>query len=173
MKTAILAATTLLAATAFFGAPALAASSRTENFVHDASIGNEFEIQSSRLALTRTSQRQVRDFAEMMIADHSTLGSKLKETVAHAKLGLTPPTALDDDHQALLDELKASSASSFDRLYIADQAQAHQEAIDLFESYADDGDNESLRRLASDALPTLRKHEEMIHNLDATFVSAK
>lgn len=148
-----------------------APSAKTREFVQKASAGNQFEIESSQLALKRATQPEVKGFAEMMVADHAKAGDDLEETIAAAKINLTPSKKLDKKHQKMLDTLKSSSAANFDNAYIKTQTDVHDEAIDLFREYIASGDNSDIREFATDTLPTLEKHQETIHNLKMTSAS--
>ena len=48
------------------------------------------------------------------------------------------------------------------------QREAHSEAIALFESYAKEGDNASLKAFAQETLPALKMHKEAIEEIAAT-----
>jgi hypothetical protein len=53
----------------------------------------------------------------------------------------TLPSALDAEHQKMLDDLKAKSGKDFDQSYDQVQLKAHRDAVALFEAYAKGGDN--------------------------------
>ena len=57
------------------------------------------------------------------------------------KVKATLPTALDSQHQKMLDELKAKNGKDFDASYDQTQVKAHQDAVALFDAYAKGGDN--------------------------------
>ncbi len=158
-----LAALTLMASTALAAEP----SNKTEDFIEQATIGGMYEIESSKLALNKSVNANVKKFAQSMIDDHKAADEKLKAAID--KSGLTNvkvPTALDADHQEEIDELAQKSEAEFDDEYIDDQVDAHQKTISLFEEYAKDGDNEALKQFASDTLPTLKEHKAHIDTLD-------
>src|SRR5690349_10548755 len=70
-----------------------------DDFVTKASVANEFEIESSKLALEKSQNKKVRDFAQHMIDDHSKAGEELKSTVSDASLDTaTVKETLDDKH---------------------------------------------------------------------------
>jgi putative membrane protein len=46
-----------------------------------------------------------------------------------------------------------------------DQVDAHKDAVDLFERYAESGDNPDLKSWAGQTLPALKHHLEMAQNL--------
>jgi len=137
-------------------APPMSAPS-TSTFLTNAAVANLFEIESSKLALSKTKTEKVKSFANEMVTDHTAAGEKFKQAVADAKL--TPPAEkLDAKHQAILDDLKKKEGTAFDKAYIDAQYQGHVEAVAMFEAYAKDGDNARMKRLAGDLLPTLKKH---------------
>jgi len=164
----------VLMAVIAFGMPSFAhaePSSQTTDFVRDASTGNKFEIDSSKLAIKKTSAKEVRNFAEMMVADHTQIGDQLKKALASSGTGLSPTDKLSGEPQKTLDELTAAPASSFDNLYVQAQSKAHDDAVSAFSQYVENGDNISLRKFASDTLPTLKKHQEMVHTLTQAYMT--
>jgi putative membrane protein len=100
-----------------------------------------------------------------MVKDHQQTSAELKSLVEGGKLNVTLPTALDDEHQKKLDELKAKSGKDFDSAYDHMQMQAHEEAVALFERYARDGDNPDLKAWAAKTLPHLKEHLTMAKHL--------
>jgi putative membrane protein len=77
----------------------------------------------------------------------------------------TLPTALDTQHQKMLDELKAKNGKDFDASYDQTQVKAHQDAVALFDAYAKGGDNGELKGWAFRTLPHLREHLSMAEKL--------
>ena len=120
-----------------FAAVAATASNMSTDFVKNASIGNEFEIESSQLALTKSQSQPVKDFAQQMIDDHGKAGQTLMATLP--KSSVSPDVAtktLDSKHQHMLDKLNGLSGADFDKKYISEQTDAHKETISLFQKYA-------------------------------------
>lgn len=169
------AAAFVLTAAIGFGTPASAAepSAKTSDFVHKASEANLFEIESSNLAIQKTSAKDVKDFAQQMVADHTHMGDQMKKAITASGTNLTPASALEDEHQKTLDTLKAASAATFDNLYVQAQSKAHDEAVTLFDDYAQNGDDDVFKKLASDSLPMLKKHQEMVHDMNQSYMSTK
>lgn len=133
-----------------------AAMTTPQAFAERAASSNEFEIQSSQLALEKSQSQDVIAFAERMIADHQAAGEKM--LVAAAAEGLTPVKQLMPDHQAQLDNLTASPAEDFDAAYLGAQLAAHNEAVMLFEGYANRGAEGPLQTFATETLPKLQGH---------------
>lgn len=129
-----------------------------KEFVTAAAIANRFEIMEAQLALSLATDAKLKEFARMMVTDHTTA---LKELEAAAKAAGQPvpgTVSLDDSHQAKLNALKARKGADFDQAYRSDQKQAHQDAVALLEAYQRGGAKEPLRAWAAKALPVVRKH---------------
>jgi predicted outer membrane protein len=56
----------------------------------------------------------------------------LKSLVDGGKVKATLPSALDAEHQKMLDDLKAKNGKDFDQSYDQIQVKAHQDAVALF-----------------------------------------
>jgi putative membrane protein len=139
---------------------------KTQDFIAQAAVGNLFEIESSKIALEKAQRVDVRDFAQRMIDDHTKAGLDMKEAVANGVPGLTPPQTLDDDHQDMIKDLQEADLDDFDEDYIEMQVDAHDDAVSLFEDYADDGNNVPLHQFAAETLPILREHQTRIKQID-------
>jgi putative membrane protein len=146
-------------------APQTAAASVTAaTVVPTVAVANQFEIESSQLALSRSTSKAVKDFANRMITDHNLAAAKFKQALADAKIA-PPSEKLDAKHQAIIDKLKAANGAAFDAAYIEAQTSAHMEAVDLLKAYARDGDNPRLKAFAADLLPTLEGHLQHVKKL--------
>jgi putative membrane protein len=163
MKTDLAIATTCL----LIALPAMAQSPapRTQEFVNKVAVSDMFEIQSSRLALAEKPDKDTKPFAQRMVKDHQKTTAELKKLVDSGKVQAKLPTALDSDHQNMLDELKAKTGKEFDQSYDQIQVKAHQDAVALFEAYAKDGDNADLKKWAASTLPHLKQHLAMAQKL--------
>jgi len=134
-------------------------------FAEKAGQSNLFEIQSSRLALDRSQDERVRDFAQLMIDDHTKAGDKLKAALADTDVDASLPQQLDEAHADRLDRLKAAQQGQFDQLYVKMQTEGHVESVKLFEDYAYYGENATLKAFADDPLPTLKGHLQRVRLL--------
>ncbi|MGN6057207.1 MAG: DUF4142 domain-containing protein [Sphingomicrobium sp.] len=134
-------------------------------FLAQAGSANQWEIESSQLALQMSTNPAVRNLANVIIADHTVMGQQV--TAAAASAGLPPPpTTLLPPQQSMLDQLRAAgSGPAFDMAYQQAQISAHQQAIQLMQNYAAQGDVPALRTVASQAIPTMQKHLSMAQSL--------
>jgi putative membrane protein len=140
------------------------ASKMTRSFTTAAASGNTLEVESSRIALEKSQNQDVKSFAQMMIDDHTKVGEQMKTTLQTA--GLQPPAdKMTPKHQDVVDKLKKAEGNKFDGQYVAAQMKAHDEAINLFSKYAKNGDHAELKQFAEATLPSLEKHKTMVEDL--------
>ncbi len=165
MKTNHLLSTVSLIGVMIMATPSQAKSVSTQNFVQTASIANEFEIESSQLALEKSQNKDVKKFAQRMVDDHTKTGDKMKEALSASDAKAEPADGLDDKHQKLIDKLKSVSNDNFDNQYIDMQTTAHKEAVSLFGTYSKSGKDATLKDFASETLPTLQQHLEHVKQL--------
>lgn len=75
---------------------------------------------------------------------------------------------MDSEHQQLMQRLQAARGAEFDRMYMQQQVQAHQEAVDMFTSYSQHGDNAQLKQWAAKTLPSLQQHLQRAQQIQRT-----
>ena len=135
----------------------------TDQYVATAASSDMFEIQSSKMALEMSKSAGVKEFAEHMVSDHSTT---TKELMAAAKAeNITVPTTMMPKHAAMVEQLQAADAASFDTLYLQMQVTAHQEAVALHTAYAKNGEDAALMAVAEKAVPIVTEHYEDVQAL--------
>lgn len=138
--------------------------SSVDTFLKQTAVGNQFEIDSSKLALSKSNSADVTAFATQMVNDHGAAGTAFKKAVSDAEL--EEPSTSDDKHDSLLKDLRAKSGADFDKAYIDAQKQGHVETVALFEAYAKDGDNPRMKQFAQELLPKLRQHLDHVRKLN-------
>jgi putative membrane protein len=87
--------------------------------------------------------------------------------VTTAQGGMPPEEGLDARHQQMLAQLQAAQGQEFDRLYARTQVQVHREAVQMFETYAQGGENAELRQWAQQTAPVLQDHLQKAHRMQA------
>lgn len=118
-----------------------------------------YEIQSSKLALSKARNPATKNFAREMIADHTqTTRSLMAELPKSEPRVAKPGKALTEPNAAKIAALRAAPADGFDALYMQQQAEAHRAAYALHKGYATDGQDPALRQVATSAVPIIEKH---------------
>jgi putative membrane protein len=116
-----------------------------------------FEVESSKIALSRSKDQRTRQFADMMIKDHTKTSNELKALVKKME-GIKVPASADAEHQKKIKQLQSATGAQFEQQYRAMQIEGHETAVKLFEGYAQSGDNSELKAWAEKTLPHLRTH---------------
>ena len=128
------------------------------DFVAKAGASDMFEIAAAQVAQKRASDAKVKAFAAMMVKDHTKSTADLKKAIADSGQALAPPAALPADLQGKLDDLNKADTKDFDKNYMDDQVDAHQNALNLLQRYAEDGDVPAIKAFAAATAPVVQKH---------------
>ncbi|MBB4859908.1 putative membrane protein [Novosphingobium chloroacetimidivorans] len=140
------------------GVSPLTGTSATD-YVKIAADSDMYEVQSSKLALTRSKRDDVKSFAREMIADHTQTTKALMAALKNDDRTIArPSTKLSSENAAKIALLKKAPKASFDDLYLQQQAAAHQAAWALHKGYATDGTDVALKQVAATAVPVVERH---------------
>jgi len=167
-KLALLAAATLLLA----GTPALAASGPTDPQIADiAYTAGNIDIDAAKLALAKSKNAAVRDFAQTMLRDHEAVNDKALALVK--KLGVTPEAnatseALQKQAGETKARLSALSGADFDRAYAANEAAYHKTVNGALQStLIPSAHNAELKSLLETGLALFGEHQKQAEHLVA------
>lgn len=136
-----------------------------QQFALTVGSANKLEVMEGELALAQASDPKLKDFARMMVKDHTVALQELQAAAKAGNIVLPPDIALDAMHQAKINAIKNRKGADFDQAYRTDQVQAHQQAIAILDTYATAGSNPALKAWAAKALPVVRKHFEHLQAL--------
>jgi putative membrane protein len=130
---------------------------------------HDIDIARGKLALAKTKNEEIKQFAQQMIDDHGAGG---KEAVALAtRLGVKPEKnftskSLRDGAKKAAARLKKESGAKFDKDYIDTEVQYHQAVIDAVRNtLIPNAQNKDLKQLLTDAVPTLEGHLRHAENV--------
>ena len=129
-------------------------------YVMKAGAGDKYEIESSKLVMNSTNPK-IRQFATMMVSDHTKSTAEVK--TAAMKAGLKPmPPMLNPMQSTMVANLKKVNGTARDQLYIEQQKQAHNQALANHEEYAANGTSAPLKMAATDIVPVVKSHIQML-----------
>jgi putative membrane protein len=134
-------------------------------FARKAAGGGMAEIELSKLAAQKTSDSKIKDFATMMVTDHSKAGDSLA-AIAKNK-SITLPSALDPEHQKKYDDLAATSGADFDKAYVKIMIADHKGALTLMQDESTTGKDADLKAFASKVVVTVQMHLDAINKINA------
>ena len=140
-----------------------------ERFVNDVVAGNTAEIELSRMASERATNPEVKEFAQMMVRDHTTAGTELKQLLTQHNMQVRD--VMDEKHRDLSQELSRKSGSEFDHEYMAAMVDDHQHMENLLEGRANEKANNqplenAVNQWAAKTLPAVKHHLEMAQQLE-------
>jgi putative membrane protein len=133
----------------------------SNDFVDNAAAGGIAEIETSRLALEKSSSADVKAFANMMITDHSKANDELAALARKNDIEVPDTTTLVKQAKEKILEVRDES---FDAAYANNQVKAHEETIELFKKEANTVTDDKvkgateLKAFAQKMLPALEKH---------------
>ncbi len=128
-----------------------------QQFAIQAAASDQFEIQSSQLALQKSHSPRVRQFAQRMIDAHTKTTQQLTQ-IASSK-GMTLQPALQPDQQKMLADLQGMNGGrAFDRAYLHDQVVGHSAAATTFQNEIANGQDPEIKAFAQQTLPIIQSH---------------
>jgi putative membrane protein len=139
----------------------------TMSFVAQAAQSDAFERQEGRLAAHRAHDMHVRRFASEMVSAHTTTTKGLKAAIHDAHMPAPPPPMLSGDQKRMIDDLQNTHGRAFDKIYIDQQVQAHQQALQLMQGYAQNGAPGPIRDAAAKTAPLVQHHLDMAKDLQS------
>ena len=125
-------------------------------FVVDAADGGMLEVQLAELAIKTSASEEVKNFAKMILKDHSKTNTELKQLAE--KKNITLPIALSDKAQKTYDDLADKTGEDFDKAYCKYMVDDHEEDIKEFKRQADKGEDPELKSWASEKVTSLEHH---------------
>ena len=138
------------------GAPDFTAETKFAVTIAD---GGMLEVQLSELALKNASSKKIKEFAKIMVKDHTAAGKELQSMAATK--GMALPASLGDKNQKIYDDMSKLKGADFDKAYIGQMVSDHNSAVSAFESMAKDSKDADVKAWAGKTLPTLIHHQGM------------
>jgi putative membrane protein len=132
-------------------------------FYKEAAEGGMAEVELGTLAQQKASNASVKDFAAMMVSDHSAANERLK-SIAQGK-NIQLPSEPGMKQKATKAKLQALSGEAFDKAYVRYMIKDHKEDIEKFNHEAAQGRDDEAKAFASATLPTLHKHLDQIQTI--------
>jgi putative membrane protein len=139
-------------------------------FIGAAAMDGMAEVEHGRLAAQNASSAEVKRFAQRMVDDHSKAAGGLNELASRKEVALE--TELDDQHQAMQDQLAKLKGAAFDKAYMGHMVKAHLQAVAQFQQEAKAGQDPEVKAWAAKMLPMLQEHVKLASAINATVSKA-
>jgi putative membrane protein len=141
----------------------IAVTSDDAKFATAAANGGMAEVALGKLALTKTSNAAIKDFANMMVTDHSKANDELM-AIAKTK-NITLPAEPDSVHMKKKDDLSKLNGADFDKNYVSAMIDGHKKTLDLMNDEAKNGKDADLKAFAAKTAPTVKMHLDAINKI--------
>jgi len=122
---------------------------------------NKADSAAGALAVTKATNKAVKDFAHLMMGEHHALREQGQQLAKRLKVTPEPPandpvTPLAQNETNVLQS--TPKGPEFDRVYIEQEIAAHKAVLDLAENAHGQAQNEQLKALIEQAKPVIQKH---------------
>ena len=132
-------------------------------FVREALEGGMAEVQLGQLALEKSSNPDVKQFAQKMVDDHTKLGSEMKQVAQ--QLGVKPPDKPSSKAKSTMTRLQALNGDTFDKAYIKDMVKDHQQDEKEFKQAGLNTSNPALKDVISQGAQMIGQHLQLIEQI--------
>ena len=132
-------------------------------FVRNALQGGMAEVQLGQLALQKSNNDDVKQFAQRMVDDHTKLGDEMKQVAQ--QMNVKPPDALSGKDKSTIAKLQALNGDAFDKAYIKDMVKDHEKDQKEFKQEAQSASNPALKQAAAQAEQVISQHLQMIQQI--------
>jgi putative membrane protein len=129
-------------------------------------------IDAGKLAAQKTSNPKVKEFAELMVRDHTSVNKKATQLAK--KLNLTPEesatsSSLKSDGDKNLEKLREMSGAAFDRAYMDNEVTYHESVLKAVDdTLIPNAKNAQLKSLLESARPVFVSHLNHAKELQAS-----
>jgi len=141
-----------------------------EAFVTQLGHGSNAEVKLSEMALSKSGDPKVREFAQRMVTDHTKINKELTH-LGH-QLHLRVPSSPDGAHARAASSMAKLHGGEFDRAYMAQMVSDHAETISLLQDMSKNAKEPQLRDWASKQIPTIQEHLDMARQTQSSLTPA-
>ena len=132
-------------------------------FMEVMTMSNLTEIMTSQLALKKSSNAEVRSFAQTMINHHTKAQAELSALAAKKGVRLTDKPGADQ--RLMYNKLSTLSGAAFDAMYKKVQVEGHAMTLDLIKTYRTIGKDAQALAYAAKSEPVVAMHLDMAKKL--------
>jgi len=141
-----------------------------KNFLMKAEKDNIAEQEIGRFAAEKTQNKDVKDYAQMLVDDHTKALNDLVDLMN--KKGMAQPNGLPKVEHDAMNKLNGLSGADFDREFINMMVEDHQKAVSEFRQEKDMAQDKDVKSYADNVLPVLEKHLQKAQELQRNLASS-
>jgi putative membrane protein len=130
--------------------------SADSSFIRQAIRGNYTEVALGRVAGSRASSSEVKDFAERMISDHNDMNQEWVDLAQDNDMKVT--IDFGESGRQTIERLEQLSGSAFDQAYMSEAIRQHEQDLAAFQRMGTSARSTEVRELANSGASTIRDH---------------
>jgi len=138
--------------------------SKDYKFACAADAGGRMEVDLGRLAVQKAASKDVRDFGQRMVDDHSKAGEGLTKVLKDK--GASVPIKDNKKEDKMTAHLQSLSGSAFDAAYIKMMVSDHRKDAKEFEKASEKSEDADLRAWAAKTLPIVQEHLRLAQDIE-------
>jgi putative membrane protein len=132
-------------------------------FIVQSAEGSLAEVELGKLALKKSQDPEVKQFAQKMIEDHTKLIEDMKPIAD--EMGVKPPMQVNDKHRQEAEHLSGLSGQQFDGEYITAMVADHHHDLNEFIAEESRTQNLTLKSIVAKGREVIHMHTEMIDEI--------
>jgi len=136
--------------------PTVSTDAETSSFLVKAADAGMAEVHMGQNAQSKAVNARVKDFAAMMVHDHSAANDKVKSFASQRNVML--PDSVSDDHKKMAEDLDKKKGKDFDKAYMDDMVKGHEKVVDMFEKANNNVNDTEVKNFINSTLPTIKAH---------------
>ena len=131
------------------------------NVVDVLTVANQGEVDYSQIGADKATNASVKQFAQTMVKDHGTMLDAVKGLAT--KLNVVPASNdkandLKEENTKDINDLNAKTGKDFDKEFMEEQVDMHQETLDLLNDLDGRTTNADLKAAIAEAKPKVQAH---------------
>ncbi|UKO97713.1 DUF4142 domain-containing protein [Nostoc sp. UHCC 0870] len=135
-------------------------------YITEAAQAGMAEIAMANLALQKSQDDKVKQYAQQMIKDYTPLNQELMQLATQK--AITPPTEMGIKYQALITQLSKLSDANFDQAYVTEAGiNRNMEGLILNSRLLQLGQDTELKAFAAKTIPLIESHLQLVDKLFA------
>lgn len=133
-------------------------SAKDKQFLTDSAQSDMAEMKLAQLALQKSNNADIKDYANQMMTDHQKLEDSSKPVAE--KAGVTPPTDVNAMQKKQYSRLEGMSGEKFDQAYVRVNIMDHTKVLKEVQSEEGSTQNSDMKTLSSSADPIVSDHKD-------------
>ena len=133
-------------------------------FVKTALEGGMAEVQLGQIALQKSNDPNVKQFAQKMVDDHTKMGDQMKQLAQ--QIGVKVPDGPSKKDKAIIAKMQELNGDEFDKAYMKDMVKDHKTDLNDFKIEASTGSNPVVINAANQGSQVIAQHLQMAEQIN-------